>query len=204
MGSNIIAELLRSHEDITVIAAVSNEQQARDLHPLLNSDPRVEFRLGRLPRDPWDLGSVDRVIHCAGLLIGNDAAALLRVNVEGTQRLLEAALRHGVPRFVYLSSQSIYGISRSFPQEEEMLAHPSSLYASSKYVGELLCLEKEYEGFNTVLLRILRIHGKRVLMRTELLPHHYAGLMAQGKDLPIFIHTYNSASRRQPTWRAYT
>src|SRR5688500_14227501 len=63
-----------------------------------------------------------------------------RVNVLATLGLLEAARRHGVRRFVFASSSSIYGIANKIPfSEEDGLNRPISPYAASKLAGEQYC-----------------------------------------------------------------
>ncbi|MEU9443072.1 NAD-dependent epimerase/dehydratase family protein [Streptomyces sp. NPDC048304] len=51
---------------------------------------------------------IDAVVHCASR-IGGDGASLHAVNDEGTKALLADAQRHGVRRFVYVSTAAVYG-----------------------------------------------------------------------------------------------
>src|SRR5579872_3804484 len=55
----------------------------------------------------------DAVIHCAALLTPHletcSAEEFWEVNVAGTENLLKACLRHGVKRFVFTSTTSVYG-----------------------------------------------------------------------------------------------
>ena len=62
------------------------------------------------------------------------------VNVRGTGVLLEAARRHGVGRFVFASSSSVYGNNEKVPfAEGDNVDYPISPYAATKKAGELLC-----------------------------------------------------------------
>src|SRR5262245_38176260 len=59
-----------------------------------------------------------------------------RVNIEGTLNLLEAARAHGVKRFVFASSSSVYG-ARSRERtvafcEDDPAVRPASPYAATK------------------------------------------------------------------------
>ena len=65
----------------------------------------------------------------------------VETNVLGTQNLLEAARRHGVGRFVQVSTDEVYGsLGPSDPPfTEESPLEPNSPYAASKASADLLC-----------------------------------------------------------------
>ncbi len=76
---------------------------------------------------------VDRSIH--------DSAPFLSTNVMGTHTLLECARKAGVPRFVHVSTDEVYGSLESGDPaftEETPLA-PNSPYSASKASADLLC-----------------------------------------------------------------
>lgn len=71
------------------------------------ADPPVTPIPGDLAGAPsWDeeLAASDTVVHLAARAGRAPADEIFRVNVEGTERLLEACRRVGVARFVYVSS----------------------------------------------------------------------------------------------------
>jgi len=71
---------------------------------------------------------VDRSIH--------DAGAFLRTNVIGTQVLLDAARKHGVRRFVHVSTDEVYGsVEKGHSKEGDPLL-PNSPYAASKAASD--------------------------------------------------------------------
>src|SRR3954451_21208059 len=65
----------------------------------------------------------------------------LETNVLGTQNLLEAARRHGVERFVQVSTDEVYGSlgPDDPPFTEQSPLAPNSPYAASKASADLLC-----------------------------------------------------------------
>ena len=63
----------------------------------------------------------------------------LRVNVEGTLKILLESAKHNVKRFVYTSSSSLYGQSNSVTKKENSFPKPSTPYAASKLSGEFYC-----------------------------------------------------------------
>ncbi|MEX1126456.1 MAG: dTDP-glucose 4,6-dehydratase [Acidimicrobiia bacterium] len=64
----------------------------------------------------------------------------LTTNVVGTGVLLDAALRHGIPRFIHISTDEVYGSVDDGYATEEGLLDPSSPYSSSKAGSDLLAL----------------------------------------------------------------
>lgn len=82
-------------------------------------------------------------------------------NVISTVALLEAAKNHGVKRFIYSSSSSIYGGAAKLPtKESENAPDPKSPYAFQKYAGEPLCqIFSELYGLDTVSLRYFNVFG---------------------------------------------
>lgn len=82
-------------------------------------------------------------------------------NILGTVALLGAAQKHGVKRFIYSSSSSIYGGAKTLPvKESENIPDPRSLYATQKYVGEIFCKNfSELLGLDTVSLRYFNVFG---------------------------------------------
>jgi UDP-glucose 4-epimerase len=82
------------------------------------------------------------------------------INVMGTLRLLEAARRHGVRKFVFSSSAGIFGELKTLPIREDHPCEPDSPYGASKLGAEKLCLAygKLYP-LETVCLRYFNVYG---------------------------------------------
>ena len=194
VGSNIIAKLLKCHACTQVIAAVRTKQQGMELQAILHNNSKLSFRYGSLPEEAWDLQGIDALIHCAAVLIGSHTATLFQSNVEGTRKLLEKAKQCNLKRVIYISSQSVYGASRSVLLQEDMPAQPASMYALTKLAGEMLCLEKDFSDMQIITIRLARIYGHGLFMHTQLLPHHYAKMTAKSEALPVFIHNQNSVN----------
>merc|ERR1712127_986487 len=68
-----------------------------------------------------------------------DPYIYIHSNIKGTTQLLELSHRHDVKNFVFASSSSVYGGSKStYFSEEEAVEHPVSPYAASKKACELM------------------------------------------------------------------
>ena len=132
----------------------------------------------------------DQVIHLAaraGVRPSLAEPALYqRVNVEGTVHLLEAARRHGVPKFIIASSSSVYGVNAKVPfQEQDPLYQPISPYAASKIACEALGhVYHHVYGLDVVMLRFFTVYGPR--QRPDLAIHKFARLIAAGQAIPVF------------------
>lgn len=91
-----------------------------------------------------------------------DPVASYRVNVSGTQNILEGARANGVRKVVFAASSAAYGNSATLPKVESMAPQPLSPYASGKVAGEhLLRVYAEVYGLRTVSLRYFNIFGPR-------------------------------------------
>ena len=108
------------------------------------------------------------------------------VNLDGTVNLLEAAARHGVGRFVFASSSSVYGNNAKVPfSEDDPVDHPISPYAATKRAGELLC--HSWWHLNRVpiaCLRFFTVFGPR--QRPDLAISKFLHLVRDGAELPVF------------------
>jgi UDP-glucuronate 4-epimerase len=115
-----------------------------------------------------------------------DPLAYEASNVRGTFTLLEAARRHRVPRFIFGSSSSVYGVNSKVPfVEDDPAASPISPYAATKVAGEAACHAYSHlYDLRVVCLRIFTVYGAR--QRPDLAIHKFARLISQGEPIPIF------------------
>ena len=104
------------------------------------------------------------VIHFAGLAyVGEsviDPGRYYRVNVTGTQTLLDAMRRHGVTPIVLSSSCATYGIPAVLPISEDTPQHPVNPYGFTKKVIEQMAADYERAyGLRWVALRYFNAAG---------------------------------------------
>jgi len=119
--------------------------------------------------DPIDdlMEQADVVYHLAAQAgvrgsFGDGFEIYLYNNIRGTQRLLEAAVRHPVEAFVYASSSSIYGNADTFPTSESVPRAPVSPYGMTKCATEdLTGVYRRDHGIHTVGLRYFTAYGPR-------------------------------------------
>ncbi len=116
---------------------------------------------------------------------GREFATYTQNNVLATQRLLEAARDHGVKRFIYASSSSVYGDTDELPMRETGRTQPLSPYGVTKLAAEHLCqLYHANFGLPTVSLRYFTVYGPR--QRPDMGFHRFIRALLQGDPLPIY------------------
>ena len=126
-----------------------------------------------------------------------DPEAYVRVNVLGTQVLLQAAQQRGVSAFVFGSSSSVYGNSAQVPFSEDAAAvDPVSPYAATKRAAELLCrVHQDLYGGSMLCLRFFTVYGPR--QRPDLAVRKFCSLISSGRPIPLFG---DGSSERDYTW----
>jgi len=108
------------------------------------------------------------------------------VNIRGTMNLLEVCQKHGVRRFIFASSSSVYGNNPKVPfAEEDPVDNPISPYAATKKAGELICHTYHHlYGLDIACLRYFTVYGPR--QRPEMAIHQFIRLIDQGKKVFLF------------------
>jgi UDP-glucose 4-epimerase len=109
---------------------------------------------------------VDAVYHmaveCVRKSIG-EPLANHEINATGTLRVLEAARRQGVWRFVYCSSSEVYGNSSGVALDEDRtICRPTTVYGGAKLVGEHYTLAYwQTYGLPAMVVRPFNAFGPR-------------------------------------------
>ena len=126
-----------------------------------------------------DVEGLDGVIHLAGL--SNDPLGELdpslthAINFDATVRLGELARNAGVRRFVYASSQSMYGISDSDQVLDEDLSEklPLTAYAKTKWEAELALMSMRAPGFEVTAFRPSTVFGASPRLRCDIVFNNF-------------------------------
>jgi len=173
IGSRFAELLLADAEQlgvshITILDALTYSGRRENMVNVL-SDDRVEFVHGSINDESLVdelMARHDQVVHLAAeshvdrSITG--AAAFFVTNVLGTQTLLEAARRHGISKFVHVSTDEVYGSIPEGSWPEEHILEPNSPYSSSKAGSDLAALAyfKTY-GLNVCVTRCSNNYGPR-------------------------------------------
>ncbi len=146
IGSHICLELIEQGYRPVVLDNLSNsstiplqriEQLTGQSIPFVRGDVRDEATLDRL----FNEYAIDAAIHLAGVKSVAesvaDPIAYYQINFTGTVTLCQVMQRHGVKRFIYSSSATVYGLAAESPIREDAPTGPASPYGQSKLMAEI-------------------------------------------------------------------
>lgn len=180
IGSFLVDVILHknlSALNCTVYALGRNAERARNRFSKFIDDPHFIF----IPYDVKraftrdDLGTVDYVLHLASnthpVQYSTDPIGTIMTNVTGLKNMLDFAVQHHASRFVFASSNEIYGENRGDVEffDESYCGYINSNtlragYPESKRCGEALCQAyKVQEGLDVVISRFTRSYGPTML-----------------------------------------
>jgi UDP-glucuronate 4-epimerase len=141
-------------------------------------------------REAFEESQPDIVVHLAaraGVRPSlEDPGLYERVNVAGTVNLLESCREFKVPKFVFGSSSSVYGVAEQVPfKESNTELRPISPYAATKLAGEMLGFTYAYlYGLAVTCVRFFTVYGPR--QRPDLAIHKFTELIEAGSPIPFF------------------
>ncbi|HET8868644.1 MAG TPA: dTDP-glucose 4,6-dehydratase [Agrococcus sp.] len=185
IGSNFVRMALDDRlpglegASVTVLDALTYSGNLANLAPVAEH-PHYEFVHG----DIRDTGLLDRMLPGHDAIVHfaaeshvdrsvRDASVFVETNVVGAQRLLDAALRHDVRRFVHVSTDEVYGSIESGSWAEDRPLEPNSPYSASKAGSDLLA--RSYHRTHDLDVRITRCSNNYG-------PYHFPE-----KLIPLFV-----------------
>ena len=128
---------------------------------------RGDIRDAGLIEEMFSTHRFDAVIHLAaraGVRPSiSDPKLYFTTNIDGTFNLLDACRHHGVKRFIFASSSSVYGINEKVPfSEMDPIVRTISPYAATKIAGEQICSNYSHLfGIHCSCLRFFTVYGPR-------------------------------------------
>jgi nucleoside-diphosphate-sugar epimerase len=156
-GSRLLATLLARGDTVAALTRpASARPQCRGAVEWTVGDLHDEGSLHRL------VAGADAVVHVAAVYrtAGHPRSYYQDVNVGGTRRLLEAAARAGIRRFVHTSTVGVHGDVQAPPADETSPLAPGDVYQETKAEAEKLALLFHRErGLPVTVLRPGAIYG---------------------------------------------
>jgi UDP-glucuronate 4-epimerase len=115
-----------------------------------------------------------------------DPYVYIHSNIKGTTHLMELSAKFGIQNFVFASSSSVYGGSKStFFSEEEVVDNPVSPYAATKKACELLAYTYHHlYNLNVSALRFFTVYGPRG--RPDMAPFKFIDRVSRGVEIQQF------------------
>ncbi|XP_067314775.1 dTDP-D-glucose 4,6-dehydratase-like isoform X2 [Pseudorasbora parva] len=183
IGSHLIAALAQRFPHWRIIN-IDNLQRCSSLKNLRSVQASSSYTF--IPGDICDplfithvftTEHIDVVFHCAAETHVESSfvcpARFMRVNVDGTAILVRAALKAQVRRFIYISTDEVYGDSPAQPFDELSPQRPSNPYSASKAAAENIVMSYWIKHkFPAVITRSSNVYG----------PHQY-----HEKVIPRFL-----------------
>lgn len=165
IGSSIAEALLRAGDRVRIVDDFSTGRREN----IASLPGKVELLEGDICDGALmtrAMQGIDAVFHEAALPSVSrsvtDPQESMRVNVQGTTVVLDAARLAGVKRVLFAASSSAYGDTEVLPKVESMPTDPLSPYAVSKISCEqLLKVFSNLYGIETLALRYFNVFGPR-------------------------------------------
>jgi nucleoside-diphosphate-sugar epimerase len=189
IGSLVIEKLLSHGYKVRLLDNLVYGDQA--IRGFLHH-PRLEFIKGDC-RNIQDvvraLANVRNVIHMAAI-VGDPACAedgenASQINYAATRMMAEIAASHGIDRFIFASTCSVYGASDNLMDENSEPA-PISVYAQTKLQSEQVLLEARSRSFHPVILRFATVFGLAPRPRFDLVVNLLTAKAIQEGVITIF------------------
>ncbi len=162
IGSHMVYALTDRGEDVVVLDNLSTgfEWAISPKAKLVVGDIGDMELAGKVIRDH----KVDAIINFAGSIIVPESVEnplkYYHNNTSNTRNLMEAAVKGGVPHFIFSSSAAVYGIPESNPAFEDARLDPINPYGRSKLMTEWMLEDvSAAHEMNYVALRYFNVAG---------------------------------------------
>jgi len=196
IGSHLVEKLVASGHEVAILDDFNDfydPQIKRENITAVSKDVAIhhlDLRDSGAVRNLFDREKFDAIAHLAaraGVRPSIQNPQLYYdTNVDGTLHLLDAARVTGVERFIFASSSSVYGNSKTVPfSEDRQLTQTLSPYGATKIAGESLCSTYSHlYGMRVVALRYFTVYGPR--QRPDLAIHQFTRRIHAGKPIDQF------------------
>jgi Nucleoside-diphosphate-sugar epimerases len=200
IGSHVAEHLLERGDNVVIVDEINDyydvsikESNIAFLQEKYSD--RISFYRGdicdeTLMRDVFEKERPEWVCHLAaraGVRPSiDDPFVYIHSNVRGTTLLMELSHRYKVKNFVFASSSSVYGGSKStYFSEDEPVDNPVSPYAATKKACELLAYNYHHlYKLNVSGLRFFTVYGERG--RPDMAPFMFIDRISRGLDIKQF------------------
>lgn len=202
IGSHVAESLLARGDDVVIVDEMNDyydvgikQQNLRLLRSKYPSHERLSIHIGDICDSSFMLPIFEElrpewICHMAaraGVRPSiQDPYIYIHSNIQATTQLMDWSHKFGVQNFVFASSSSVYGGSKStFFSEEEPVDQPSSPYAATKKACELLAYTYHHlYRLNVTGLRFFTVYGPRG--RPDMAPFKFIDRISRGVEIQQF------------------
>src|SRR4030095_1749764 len=196
IGSHLVEKLLAAGHEVAILDDFNDFYDPQIKHANIAGVANdvtmyhVDLRDGAAVRNLFHREKFETVAHLAaraGVRPSIEHPQLYYdTNASGTLHLLDAASVTRVERFIFASSSSVYGVSKTVPfSEEQHLNQTLSPYAATKIAGEFLCSTYAHlYRMRVVALRYFTVYGPR--QRPDLAIHQFTRHIHAGQPIEQF------------------
>ena len=174
----VLEKNINDNLNCTVYALGRNKEKAIARFSEHQNNPHLVFIPYdvKLPLILDNIGVVDYILHLASnthpMLYATDPIGTITTNIIGLQNMLEFSVEHKATRFVFSSSNEIYGENRGdveiFDEDYCGYIDCNTLragYPESKRCGEALCQAyKAQKDLDVIIARVTRSYGPTMNM----------------------------------------
>ena len=193
IGSHLFRYLSNQGDKITIFDNFSNSSNIN------LADPNIKIIKGDILDYQLlskSLNDTEIVIHLAAQISVTDSIQdpdnTIKVNVDGTQNVLDACMKNNVKNFIAISTAAVFGNQDTV--DENSKTDPISPYGKSKLLMEEKIIDfSKKHNFNSVILRFFNLYGPGQSPQ-------YAGVITKfleniKKDKPLVIYGNGSQTR---------
>lgn len=163
LGTHLSNFLGNQGHTITIFDNFSNSNSK--IPPINNKITIIEGDILDYSKLSTSMNNIDLVIHLAAQISVEDSIQnpenTTKINVQGTQNLLESCIENKIYNFIAVSSAAVFGHQSNMPLTEESPKNPISPYGESKLIMEEKILEfSKQHKLNSIILRFFNLYGE--------------------------------------------
>jgi len=203
LGSYLLFDLLKSDEPVrALLHRPESLNHTRKIFAGLGADAKLLDKIDWVDGDVLDYFSlleamkgVQKVYHCAAVVSFDprDHQTMMKINVEGTANVVNAALETGVDKLCHVSSIASLGRTENsnIIDEKSQFKTTSynSKYALSKFAGEREVWRGTAEGLKAVIVNpsVILGYGDAAKGSTRMFTTIYRNSLFYGKGINGFV-----------------
>jgi nucleoside-diphosphate-sugar epimerase len=154
IGTHLIPQLIKNHKVVGI-----SKNKIKSSKNFISSNVDITNKNLKIKNKYTDI--IHMAAHSDVTYCNLNPTKCYELNVKSTQKMLEIA-RKNDSNFIFLSSSHVYGNPIKQPIVEDSVCNPSTHYASSKKMSEILCetYAKTY-GLDIQVARLFSVYGPK-------------------------------------------